>query len=89
MKLLAIGALSQLAAFDRLWRVLGSVMIDQAVLDRSAELYADLRSRGQLIEDADLLIAAITLVREMTLVTNNTSHFDRVDGLEIEDWLKS
>ena len=51
--LLALGAHRQLAAFERLWRVLCLVMIDQAVLDRAAELYAELRARGQLIEDAD------------------------------------
>jgi tRNA(fMet)-specific endonuclease VapC len=87
--LLAIGAVRQLAAFERLWRVLGIVMIDHAVLDKAAELYAELRVRGQLIEDADLLIAAIALVHDMTLVTNNTAHFTRIPGLHIEDWLNS
>lgn len=60
--LLAIGAARQLAAFERMWQVLGIVMIDLAVLDKAAELYAELRASGQLIEDADLLIAAIELV---------------------------
>ena len=87
--LLAIGAHRQLAAFERLWRVLGIVMIDQAVLDRAAELYAELRARGQLIEDADLLIAAMALVHDMTLVTHNTAHFARITGLQVDDWLMS
>ncbi len=87
--LLAIDAPVQRAAFERLWRVLGIVMLDHAALDRAAELYAELRSRGQLIEDADLLIAAIAVVHDMTLVTNNTSHFNRFEGLRIEDWLQS
>jgi tRNA(fMet)-specific endonuclease VapC len=63
------------------------VMIDQAVLDRAAALYAELRARGQWIEDADLLIAAMALVRGMTLVTHNTAHLARVTGLQVEDWL--
>jgi tRNA(fMet)-specific endonuclease VapC len=87
--LMAIGAHRQLAAFERLWRVLGIVMIDQAVLDKAAELYAELRTHGQLIEDADLLLAAIALVHDMTLVTNNTAHFARITGLQVEDWLMS
>jgi tRNA(fMet)-specific endonuclease VapC len=87
--LLAIGAQRQLAPFERLWRVLGMVMIDQAVLDRAAELYAELRARGQLIEDADLLIAAMALVHDITLVTHNTAHFARITGLLVEDWLMS
>jgi tRNA(fMet)-specific endonuclease VapC len=85
--LLAIRAQRQLAAFERLWRVLGIVMIDHAVLDKAAELYAALRASGQLIEDADLLIAAMTLVHDMTLVTHNMAHFARISGLQVEDWL--
>lgn len=87
--LLAIGAHKQLAAFERLWRVLGIVMMDQSVLDKAAELYARLRASGQLIEDADLLIAAIALVHDMTLVTNHTAHFSQISGLQVEDWLLS
>jgi tRNA(fMet)-specific endonuclease VapC len=44
--LLAIGAQRQLAAFERLRRVLGIIMIDQAVLDKAAELYTELRARA-------------------------------------------
>jgi len=40
-----------------------------------------------LIEDADILMAAIALVNDLTLVTNNTSHFSRIPGLQLEDWL--
>jgi tRNA(fMet)-specific endonuclease VapC len=87
--LLAIGAHRQLAAFERLWRVLGMVMIDQAVLDKAAELYAELRARGQLIEDADRFIAAMALIHDMTLVTHNTAHFVRIPGLQVDDWLMS
>jgi tRNA(fMet)-specific endonuclease VapC len=62
-------------------------MIDQAVLDKAAEFYATLRASGQLIEDADLLIAAMALVHDMTLVTHNMAHFARISGLQVEDWL--
>lgn len=85
--LLFAGARVQMTAFERLWRALGIVMIDQAALDKAAEIYADLRAAGQLIEDADILIAAIALVNDLTLVTNNTAHFSRIAGLQLEDWL--
>ena len=64
-------------------------MIDHPGLDKAAELYAMLRTSGQLIEDADLLIAAIALVHAMTLVTNTMAHFTRLPDLQIEDWLLS
>jgi tRNA(fMet)-specific endonuclease VapC len=64
-------------------------MIDHAVLDKAADLYAELRTRGQLIEDADLLIAAMALVHDMILVTHHTAHFARITGLQVDDWLIS
>lgn len=85
--LLFAGALTQMAVFERLWQTLGIAMIDQASLDKASEIYADLRSNGQLIEDADIIIAAIALTNDMTLVTNNTTHLSRITGLRLEDWL--
>ena len=52
----------------------------------SAELYADLRKKGTPVDDIDLLIAGIALEHDLTLVTNNTSHFGRIEGLEVENW---
>jgi tRNA(fMet)-specific endonuclease VapC len=43
-----------------------------------------LRKRGALIGDFDLLIAATCLHHELTLLTNNRRHFERVEGLLIE-----
>ena len=34
----------------------------------------------------DLLIAAIALANDLTLVTHNTREFSRVAGLRLEDW---
>jgi predicted nucleic acid-binding protein len=87
--LLFADAQAQQRAFEQLWRTLGIIMIDLAVLDKAAEMYAALRKAGQLIEDADLLIAAIAVVYDFTLVTNNTAHFSRIADLHVEDWLTS
>lgn len=50
------------------------------------DVKAGLRTQGLLIEDADLLIAATALAYQLTLVTNNTSHFSRIPNLVIENW---
>jgi predicted nucleic acid-binding protein len=42
-----------------------------------------LRQRGMIIGDFDLLIAATCLCHELTLLTNNLRHFQRVGGLVI------
>jgi predicted nucleic acid-binding protein len=43
-----------------------------------------LRATGMMIGDMDLLIAATALQYDLTLLTNNRSHFDRIEGLRIE-----
>jgi tRNA(fMet)-specific endonuclease VapC len=42
-----------------------------------------LRRDGNLIGDMDLLIASTALVNDLTLVTRNRRHFERVPGLEL------
>ena len=51
-----------------------------------AETRADLRRRGALIGGNDLLIAAHARSLGLRLVTNNTSEFGRVGGLQVENW---
>lgn len=48
----------------------------------SAEMYADLRKKGQPVDDIDLLIAGIAVSNDLVLATNNESHFKRIRELE-------
>jgi len=48
---------------------------------------SELERRGQVIGSLDMLIAAHAKSLGLTLVTNNTSEFSRVDGLALEDWV--
>jgi predicted nucleic acid-binding protein len=43
-----------------------------------------LRAAGMIIGDIDLLIGATALQHNLTLLTNNRRHFERIDGLRIE-----
>lgn len=54
---------------------------------RAAEIYALLREAGLLLEDADILMAAIPFVNDLALVTANVKHFERIPGLPLENWL--
>ncbi|MEO5952584.1 MAG: PIN domain-containing protein, partial [Chloroflexia bacterium] len=58
------------------------------VVEQAADIYASLHRTGQLIGEVDTLIAATALVHNLVLVTNNERHFNRVPGLQIENWLK-
>ena len=48
---------------------------------------ADLTRKGNLIGANDLLIAAHAKALDLTLVTNNTREFERVEGLKLENWV--
>ncbi len=47
-----------------------------------------LKSEGKIIEDFDILIASVAFVNNCILVTNNSNHFKRIDGLKVENWLE-
>ena len=59
--------------------------------ERSDRHYADIRAAleraGTPIGNHDLFIAAHARSRGMTLVTHNMREFERVPGLQVEDWL--
>lgn len=50
------------------------------------KIKAELESKGQVLDDADMLISSIALLNNATLVTNNIEHFKRISGLKIENW---
>lgn len=58
------------------------------VLDFYAEEKARLMKSGNLIDDFDLLIGSTAVVHEMTMVTNNETHFERINGIKIKNWVK-
>ncbi len=54
--------------------------------DRYGEIASHLHKTGKPIGEMDAMIAAQAIVADLTLVTHNTRHFKRVDGLKLEDW---
>jgi len=58
--------------------------------DQAAEEYAIIRSSlekaGKPIGPNDLMIAAIAIANDVTLITHNTKEFSRVKRLVFEDW---
>ena len=49
---------------------------------------ARLQKTGQIIPEFDILIATTAVHHNMTLVTNNTKHMSRIDGIQLENWTK-
>ena len=59
---------------------------DQEDARRAGEVRAHLASKGTPIGPYDVLIAGQARARNLTLVTHNTTEFQRVEGLRVEDW---
>lgn len=49
----------------------------------------NLKEQGLIIGSLDMLIAAHAIARGLIVITNNTKHFSRIEGLRIENWVKS
>lgn len=78
---------AQLKRFDILCDSLQVLPLSEPIIVRAADIYADLHQKGQLIGDADILIAATALENGLVLATNNTNHHKRIQGLTLENWL--
>lgn len=63
-----------------------AVPFDEDATFHYAEILANLKRRGAMIGANDLIIAAHARALGLTLVTNNTAEFERVDGLTLENW---
>lgn len=58
----------------------------------SLDLYASektrLRKAGTPVDDFDILIGVTSITHNLTMVTNNSDHFKRIKGIDLEDWTK-
>jgi tRNA(fMet)-specific endonuclease VapC len=59
---------------------------DIAAAHHAADIRATLERQGRAIGGYDLLIAGHARSRALTVVTGNRGEFDRVPGLQCEDW---
>lgn len=78
------------ALHNRIDDFVGTVTVlpfDKAAADRFGAVAIALADRGTPIGNMDTLIAAHALAAQLVLVTNNTKHFARVDGLKTENWV--
>lgn len=61
---------------------------DEQAAEEYGRLRAHLEAQGTPIGHQDTQIAAIALANDLTVVTGNTRHFERVPGLGVENWLE-
>jgi tRNA(fMet)-specific endonuclease VapC len=82
----AIQATTQLIEFEQFCQHHRILPFTHNAAVHAADIWADLKQRGQLIGDLDVLIAAVALSEGLAVVTRNTRHFGRIAGLTVIDW---
>lgn len=86
--LFAVKATKQLERFDNFCKDYQIIFLDDlAILEKAAEIHANLRLRGLPIQTEDILIAATAIVKGFILVSHD-SDLLRVEELTLENWLE-
>jgi tRNA(fMet)-specific endonuclease VapC len=78
------------AALERLHELvhlLPALPLPESAAEAYGSIRATLESKGEMIGNNDLWIAAHALATGLILVTNNEDEFRRVDGLKIQNWV--
>jgi tRNA(fMet)-specific endonuclease VapC len=77
------------AALERLRdlvRLLPAMALPESAGETYGAVRAELESKGEMIGNNDLWIAAHALAAGLTLVTNNEKEFRRVRRLKVQNW---
>ncbi|MEK6777636.1 MAG: type II toxin-antitoxin system VapC family toxin [bacterium] len=77
---------TNLAKIRTLSQSIGVVPMGIESVELFGMIKTQLEKKGTPLDDFDLAIASCAMAHNLTLVTSNTKHFQRVDGLKIADW---
>jgi len=72
--------------FEEFLNAVTILPFNEAAADSSARIMTELNRKGTPIGAYDFLIAGIALASKLTLVTSNEKEFNRISGLNIENW---
>jgi predicted nucleic acid-binding protein len=81
-----IGATKQLQKLHSLCALFPVGTFDDTLLEIAVDIYVEERKAKRNTEDADILIAAFCRQHGYILVTDNTKHFQGIDGLHLVNW---
>ena len=75
-----------LAVVRRISELFPIINTTKSIMETFADLKTGLQTKGNVLADFDLIIAATALSMSYILVTNNEKHFSRIPSLQIENW---
>jgi predicted nucleic acid-binding protein len=73
---------AELARYRRYFAGFTTLGLSEPVMVTFSAVRASLRRQGLLIPDLDLLIAATAITHDLTLLTRNARHFQRIPDLK-------
>ena len=76
----------ELERVDRFVDIFQEVGPSKRSMRRFGEIKASLERKGVRLADADIIIGSIAVEEGLALVTGNLRHYNRIDGLVIENW---
>ena len=62
------------------------IQSDNGIMEKFGELKAKLRAKGQMLPDADIIIASTCLEKCSKLITGNIRHYSRIESIKLEAW---
>jgi len=63
------------------------VDVERRVAVAASRIIQDLRTAGLPLNDLhDIYVAATALTEQLPVLTPNVKHFNRIEGVEVEDW---
>ncbi|WP_228036480.1 PIN domain-containing protein [Dolichospermum flos-aquae] len=84
--LISLNATKQLVDFHGFCNDYPVLFLDDLeIIEKSCEINAKLKAKGTPIQDADVLIAATAIVRDLILVSND-SDLLKIEELKLENW---
>lgn len=51
---------------------------DNPIIQKASEIWVQIKRRGEILDDRDILIGAASAVRGMPLLTRNKKHYERL-----------
>src|SRR5437660_870322 len=71
------------AVFHQFLRMAETLPLTHTIMQRFAQIRGELRRKGQIIGDFDMLIAATALHHDLLVVNRNTKDYQRIPHLQL------
>jgi tRNA(fMet)-specific endonuclease VapC len=79
---------SNLAKIRTLENVMEIIPVGEEVAEIFGREKVRLEKEGAPLDDFDLVIGCCALAHNLTLVTNYVKHFQRIEGLQVANWIE-